>query len=84
MLHLMTLYTTTITVCMLVRPKQSQGRCSTRVMLGNEELVFVEEFRYQGHVMTADCRDDRDIKKTIQEAKCCWQYAGQDALICTY
>ena len=69
---------------MLVRPKQSQGRYSTRVRLGNEELSFVEEFRYLGHVMTADCRDDKDIKKTVQEAKCCWKYAGQEVLICTY
>ena len=36
-------YNTTKTVCMLVRPKQSQGRYSTRVRLGNEELTFVEE-----------------------------------------
>ena len=21
---------------------------------------------------TADCRDDKDIKKTVQEAKCSW------------
>ena len=54
---------TTETVCMLVRPKQSQGRYSKRVRLGNEELSFVQEFRYLGHVMTADCRDDKDIKK---------------------
>ena len=50
---------------MLVRPKQSQGRFSTRVRLGNEELSFVEEFRYQGHIMTADCRD-KDIKKQFR------------------
>ena len=56
-------YTTTKTVCMLVQLKQSQGQYSTRVRLGNEELSFVEEFRYLGHVMTADCRDDKDIKK---------------------
>ena len=56
-------YNTTKTVCMLVRPKQSQGRYSTRVKLGNEELSFVQEFRYLGHVMTADCRDDKHIKK---------------------
>ena len=42
---------------------QTQGRYSTRVALGNEELSFVEEFRYLGHVMTAYCRDDKDIKK---------------------
>ena len=47
---------------MLVRPKQSQGRYSTRVRLGNEELSFVQEFRYLEHVMTADRRDDKDIK----------------------
>ena len=47
---------------MLVRPKQSQGRFSTRVWLGNEELSFVEEFRYLGHIVTADRRDEKDIK----------------------
>ena len=55
-------YNTSKTVCMLVRPKQSQGQFSTRVWLGNEELSFVEEFRYLGHIMTADGRDDKDIK----------------------
>ena len=54
---------TTKTVCMLVRPKQSQGRYSTRVRLGNEELSFIEKFGYLGHVMTADSWDDKDIKK---------------------
>ena len=51
-------YNTTKTVGMLVRPKQPQGQFSTRVRRGNEELNFVEEFRYLGHIMTADCRDD--------------------------
>ena len=47
----------------LVRPKQSQDRHSTSVRLGDEELSFVQEFRYLGHVMTADCRDDKNIEK---------------------
>ena len=51
---------------MLVRPKQSEGWFSTRVRLENKELSFVEEFRYLGHIMTADCRDDTDIKKTFR------------------
>ena len=59
-------YNTTKTVCMLVRPKQSQGQFSTRVRLGNEEFSFVEEFHYLGHIMTADCRDDKDIKKQFR------------------
>ena len=59
-------YNTTETVCMLVRPKQSQGRVSTRVRLGNEELSFVEEFRYLWHITTADCTDDKDIKRQFK------------------
>ena len=50
-------YNTPKILWMLVRPKQSHGRYSTRVMLGNEELFFFEEFCYLRHVMTADCRD---------------------------
>ena len=59
-------YNTTKTLCILVRPKQSQGLFSTRVRLGNEELSFVEEFRYLGQFITADCRDDNDIKKQFR------------------
>ena len=50
------------TVCTPVRLKQSQVRFSTRVRLGNEELSFVKEFRYLWHVMTVDCRGDKDVK----------------------
>ena len=37
-------YNTTKTVCMLVRPKQSQGQFSTRVKLGNENLALSRNF----------------------------------------
>ena len=46
----------------------------TLLEICHDELNFVDEFRYLGHVMTA----------TIQEAKCSWQYAGSEVLICTY
>ena len=59
-------YNTTKTVCMLVRPKQSQGQYSTRVRFGNEEFSFVEEFHYLGHVVAADYQDDKDIKKQFR------------------
>ena len=75
-------YNTTKTVFMLVRPKQLHGRFSTRVRLGNEELSFVEEFRYLWHIIKTVKM--MILKKTIQEAKCSWQYAGQEVLICTY
>ena len=60
------IYNTTKSVCMLVRRK---GRYSTRVRLGNEELSFVEEFRYPGYVMTADCRMIRTLKNNSRGMK---------------
>ena len=62
MLDLMTLYTTQRKQY-AGRPKQSQGRFSIRVRLGNENLSIVKKFHYLGHIMTADCTDDKDIKK---------------------
>ena len=50
-------------VCMLVLPKQSQGRYSTRVRLGNEELSYQNDFRYLEHVMTGNCGDDKKKEK---------------------
>ena len=74
-------YNTTKTDCMLVRLKQSQGRCSTRVRLGDKELSIFEEFSYLGHVMTAGCRDYKDVVKQswgkIQLSICC----GQEVLL---
>ena len=37
-------YNTTKTVCMLVRPEQSQGQFSTRVRLVNEKLCLSRNF----------------------------------------
>ena len=59
MLDLMTLYTTQRKqyVC---RSDQSNHR------VGNDDLSFVEDFRYQGHVMTADCQDNKNIEKQFR------------------
>ena len=57
---------TTKRVCALVRQKQSQGRYPTKVSHGNEELRFLNEFRYLRLVMTADCRDDKHIEKLFR------------------
>ena len=46
--------------------KTITGSFSTRVRLGNAELSFVDEFRHLGHIMTADCRDDKDIIKQFR------------------
>ena len=35
-------------------------------MLGDEELSLVDEFCYLEQVMSADCRDDKDIEKQLR------------------
>ena len=77
-------YNTTKTVCILVRPKQSQGQFSTKVRLGNEELSIVEEFRYLGHIMTADCRDDKDIKKQFRRENAVGNMLVRKFSFCSY
>ena len=39
----------------------------------NEKLSYVDEFRYLGNVITADCRADKDIGNQFrrQNAVCC-------------
>ena len=59
-------YNTTKTVCMLVKPKHSQDRRYARARLRNEELSYVDEFRYLGNIITADCWDDKDVEKQFR------------------
>ena len=63
MLDLMTSYTTQRKQYVSWSDQSNHRVYSTRVRLRNEEFSFVEAFRYLGHVMTADCRDDNDINK---------------------
>ena len=59
-------------LCMLVWPKQLQGLFSTRVKLGNEELSFVEEFRYLGFIMTAEIRILKNNSGGKMQLAICW------------
>ena len=67
MLDLMTLCTTQRKqyVCWSA---QSNRRVGAQQESGSEmrNLSFVEELRYLGHIMTADCRDDMHIKKQFR------------------
>ena len=40
---------------------------STRVRLGNEDISNVDEFRYIGHIITAECWDDKSIEKLFRK-----------------
>ena len=66
MLDLMTLYTPQLKqyACW---SDQSNHRVGTQQKSGSEISSFVKEFRYLGHVMTADCRDDKYIEKKLRE-----------------
>ena len=81
LLDLLTLYTTQRQqyVCW---SDQGRHKVGTPEELGAEiwTLVIEDEFSHTC-VMTADCRNDRDIEKAIHEAKCSWQYTDQEVLI---
>ena len=62
---------------------RSNHRVGTQQESGLELNLLCQGVSLPRTCMTADCRD-KDIKKTIQEAKYSWQYAGQEVLICTY
>ena len=64
---------------MLVRPKQPQGRYSTRLQVSGSEIKNLALYRGVsipiGRVMTADGRDDKDIKKQFRgkmQLAICW------------
>ena len=59
-------YDTTKTVCMLVRPKRSKCRYSTRILLDNVPLSYVDDFKYLGHIISSDCKDDKDVCKQFR------------------
>ena len=70
MLDLMTLYTTQRKQYVCWSGQKITGQFSTS--RARKWGSFVEEFRYLGHIMTVDCRDDKDIKKQFrrQNAVC--------------
>ena len=68
MLYLMTLYTKQRKqyVCWSDHSNHTVG---TQQESGSEMrnfACFVDQFRYLGHVMTSDCRDDKDIEKQFR------------------
>jgi len=60
------IYNTTKTVCMLMKPDNSRCSYATGVVLNDVPLVYVDEFKYLGHIITSDGRDDRDISKQFR------------------
>jgi hypothetical protein len=56
-------YNTTKTVCMLIRPKGPKYCLAIEIKLNGVTLSYVDEFQYLGHIITADCTDNKDIAK---------------------
>ena len=51
---------------MLVRPARSRCHFATDVKLGDVSLMYVEEYRYLGHIVTSDFCDDKDVGKLFR------------------
>ena len=60
-------YNTTKTVCMLVPTKAIRGSVLNKSQARKWGTCFIEELSYLGQVMTADCRDDKDINKQFRK-----------------
>ena len=43
--------------------KQCQGRYTTKVRLCDDELKYVDELPYLGHIFTLVCQDNKDTEK---------------------
>ena len=67
MLDRMTLYTTQQKQYVCWSDQSAHRAVGTQVRLGNEELSYVNDFRYLGHIITADCRDDKDVEKQFRK-----------------
>lgn len=60
------IYNTSKTVCMLIEPKSTKCIFSTRLTLNDTQLEYVEDFKYLGHIISSDGRDDKDILKQFR------------------
>ena len=59
-------YNTSKTVCMLLKPRRSNATFVTDINLGGTALQYVEEFKYLGHIISEDCRDEKDVHKQFR------------------
>ena len=57
------------TVCMMFAPKQKDRVIATNFplfRLGTSSLKFVQQFKYLGHIISCNQRDDEDIQREIR------------------
>jgi len=57
------------TVCMVFSPTDRckiVSHCFPSFVLCGKPLKFVNEFRYLGHILTNNLRDDRDIQREMR------------------
>ena len=54
------------TVCMAIHPKRYTIDAPPNVYLDGRVLVFVEHFKYLGHIITSDFTDDADIMREVR------------------
>ena len=55
-----------VSVCMAILPKRYAIDAPPNVYLDGRVLVFVEHFKYLGHIITCDFTDDADIMREVR------------------
>ena len=62
MRHFIT-YSVVKTVAMIIKPCGMQGFFAPKLFIGANEIKYVHEFKYLGHIVTSDFKDERDIDR---------------------
>ena len=56
-------YSIAKTEAMLIKPRGMRDLVPPKLYLGSEEIMYVDNFKYLGHIITSDFTDDRDIER---------------------
>ena len=60
------IYSTEKSVCMMIHPGARPGFSPPPIRLSGSELQYVKCFKYLGHIISADFKDDQDTAREIK------------------
>ena len=64
--NLVIIFNTSKSVCMALYPGSMSQNVSPNIYLSGAVIEYVKEFRYLGHIISVDFKDDSDIRREIR------------------
>ena len=59
-------YSIAKTEAMLIKPRGMRDFVPPKIYINNDEIKYVEQFKYLGHIITSDFTDDLDVEREIR------------------